>query len=185
MADRKRQQAEARRKRHLARRERAREARRRTKGGTTSLDAATRWPWREAWIGEAWHDPTAILPAFAMRAHDDGRTAWVAFAVDLSDASVVRIDVGVGRDGDARAALLVLSEASTMLSTEPATIARLVDEIDDRSAGDVPGLDAALRLMGDLDPDDATLDAVFGADTPTDPGTPAPRRSWFARLFGR
>lgn len=192
MADRKTRRAEARRARQKARRQRVSQGRARTRG--PSVNAAARWPAREAWVGDAWHDATAILPAFALRQHDDGRSAWVAIEVDLSDGAFVRAEVGHGTDAQARAVLMSLThprdegDERTLIQTAPATVARLWREARRVSVSVPEAAPDIERLLHDQHPDGADLDIRFGVDTPTDPGpTPRPpgllQRAW-RKLFG-
>lgn len=187
MADRRTRRAEARRKRHKDRRDQAK--RRRKGSGDAGLADAARWPFREAWIGEDWHDGVSEVPAFGLRQHDDGRCAWMIVRVDMADGTLLEAEAHLGTENEARVALTTLAEAATLIETTPPGLAHLVAEARDRTDDEVDGLGDVLRILGDTDPELSPLPLRFGFDTPTDPG-PAAREPGlttrlFRRIFGR
>ncbi len=172
---------DARRIRQKDRRDKARAARRQR--GRSSLGDAARWPVREAWVGQDWHDPAALLDAFLVRAHDDGRAGWCHLQVDLSDGTLEQLATGSGTTDDALRARLERTEERPMVATEGSAVAALLEAALTRDLDPPAGVSAVEDLLHDQDPLDSPIPFAFGFDTPTDPGPTEPRVGVIGRLL--
>lgn len=171
------------------RREVAQESRRRRQDRAHApRSEAAKWPLFEAWISQDWHEWEARVHGVVARRHADGVVAWAAFEVDLADDGLVATESQVGvEEGFLRRALIQRSEApvdgkggSALVSTDAAEVARLAHDAlgwrRRRKLADPRGLEDALAVLGDVDPDDATFEFLFGREDEEEETAEVPAR---------
>lgn len=145
------------------------------------------WPVSDCYLSENWSDQGARVHAAFVRENDEGRCAAAFFEVDLKTEGVTEV---LSRGNVSYAAvqgeMARRSELSkkAMLVADPALVAKLVltgvDYGRDQGLSPPKGLDEALRLFGDIDPEDAPESILVG----TPPPPPAKKKSLFSVLFG-
>ena len=139
-------------------------------------------PLGECYASENWHEPGAQVWAAISRRHPNDQVSAALYRVDLaagtlltarvlSDVTPSQLEGELGRVAGADLAVL---------ACEPSLVAALVYAVVPGAADDDR---PALRLLGDLDPDECPHDIVVGAPPP--PETAAPKGpGLLARLQG-
>lgn len=166
MADKRTQRKEKARAKQRAKDKGRRRAARSTKG--LSVEKASRWPLREAWLSEGWDTP-GPSQAMLVRQRSDGTAALAAFSVDTEGRGVLEAALHLGIDDDViRMQTMSRSEGRALVTVEPELVAQLVDkaaEMGKRNGHSPPNaLAKARRLFGDIDPGRASQSVSLGDD---------------------
>jgi hypothetical protein len=159
----------------------------------TSASAAAGWPILEAWISEAWEDPTAAVHGVLIRGPGpEDRHAVGVFTYDprvgLTDTAS-RLGASLN---SCRQLLVARAEGAAMLSCTPEDLAALLRKAQRASAAlrsSLPDGHAEVsELLADLDPNDALLDIDVDdtEDEDTEEGRYQPTSTWdrLRRWFG-
>lgn len=187
MASKREQRQQAKRKKQKVRRSEAQAQRaRKTKRTRAGVDTAASWPVVEAWISQGWHRWEVTVHGVLVRGHADGTRAYAAFEVDLAEGGLVSVASGSGvSSGNVQAVLMERSsEDDPLVGTDPAFVARLAHDglafARDAGRSDPKGLDDALALLGDLDPDESPFDLQFGHEDEEEDTVEQPGGVWAA-----
>lgn len=157
--------AKAQKKREKDRLKRSRAKKERRGGGTTGsgMRAASSWPLGECWVSEGYDQPGAQVLAAFSRMHGTGRGSVAFFSLDLAEEGVISVDTFskvtpmqvMGEMGQRS------GEGRQVMEAEPALVVKLVHEA--RTLGQAPqGLDDAMRLFGDVRPEDCDEEFIVG-----------------------
>ena len=183
-----RKQAAARHKKKVKRAKAQHARKQRTRRASGGVSQAATWPVGEAYLSDNWHEWEATVHGVVGRTHADGTTALVGITVDLAQQGLTQLDVRVGLPSNQVGAWAATqTDDAAMFSADPAAVARLFHDGLSlaRAAGrpDPKGLERALTLLGDVDPDESPYDYHLGFEDDDEP-TEEVKKGFFGRLFG-
>jgi len=154
-----------------------------------SLATAVGWTAGTAYLSANWSERGALVHAVFTRNRADGRIAAAFFEVDLAERGVIAVKSGTSYN-EARILAEVgrRSEPVAMMEADPGLVAKLVHEGHrwGVSQGHEPprGLDEALALMADMDPENYPTKIPCGREEPPkrrSGGLLTAIKGWFTR----